>query len=241
MSVSRFTCIVCVILCSLSFIRVPEPASTCTPASLTKDSVEDLTISYTIELTKSRNRSIGIGEAYNGGTKTIFISNGLARLRLVSLMRMQSIFILPPGNPQRAAAIVKESGKNKHKVYLTDAQWKQYNAKYNQVTCHLDTTGATITISGYRCSKAMITLTDGRSITVFYTKDIQRTELVSVEPVFSCIPGLVLKYIYEYKKGKITYTATAISRKPIDQDILRVPSKGYTLQQYQPGTSDKEN
>ncbi|WP_315818055.1 hypothetical protein [Paraflavitalea speifideaquila] len=129
---------------------------------------EDLTVTYTIELTKARKRNIGIGETYNGGTKTIFVSNGLARLRLVSLMRMQSIFILPTGNTERTAAIVKESGKNKNKVYLNAMQWKQYNAKYDQASCRFTEDSAVI--SGYSCNKVIITLTDGRTITAFYTK-----------------------------------------------------------------------
>ena len=233
MSVSRFSYIVVIVLGCLSF-NVPAPLAQ--PPAAGHRVEEDLTVTYTIELMKSRKKSIGMGEAYNGGTKTIFVSNGLVRLRLVSLMRMQSIFILPPGNAERTAAIVKESGKNKHKVYLNAAQWKQYNAKYDQATCRL--VEDTITIAGYRCNKAVISLTNGKSITAFYTRNIQRAELAAIEPVFSCIPGLVLKYTYEYKKGKITYTATAVSRKQIDQDILKVPSKGYTEQPYKGGADN---
>lgn len=238
MSLFRFASIIVIILCSASFKKVPDPTYAL-PAYAANVVEGDLTVTYTIELMKSRKKSIGIGEAYNGGTKTIFISNGLARLRLVSLMRMQSIFILPAGNPEHTAAIVKESGKNKHKVYLTATQWKQYNAKYDQATCRF--VDDTAVISGYHCNKAIISLTDGRTITAFYTRNIQRTELAAVEPVFACIPGLVLKYIYEYKKGKITYTATSISRKQIDQDILKVPSKGYTEQPYKANAGEKEN
>lgn len=199
-----------------------------------KQAGEDLTVTYTIGMSKSRNRSVGIGETYNGGTKTLFISNGLVRLRLVSLMRMQSIFILPPGNEERRAAIVKESGKNKHKVYLTADDWKQYNAKYEDAGCSLS--DDTVQVAGYPCSKAVIELADGRIITAWYTRQIQRPEAATVEPVFACVPGLVLKYTYEYKKGKITYTATSISNKQIDQNILKVPSKGYTEQPFQPGS-----
>lgn len=237
MSQSRFASFIILFLCCASFIKAPDTTYIVqVPADRTE---ADLTVTYTIELMKAKNKSIGIGEAYNGGTKTIFVSNGLARLRLVSLMRMQSIFLLPSGNPERVAAIVKESGKNKHKVYLSATQWKQYNAKYDQATCRL--TDDTASVSGYRCKKAVLSLADGRSITAFYTQDIQRAELAAAEPVFACIPGLVLKYTYEYKKGKITYTATAISRKPIDQNILKVPSKGYTVQEYQSGAMEEKD
>jgi GLPGLI family protein len=232
---TRFVCVLVVALGAMSFTDRPQPARV---SYQTNKTSEDLTVTYTIELTKTRKRNIGIGETYNGGTKTIFVSNGLARLRLVSLMRMQSIFILPTGNAERTAAIVKESGKNKNKVYLSATQWKQYNSKYDQATCRF--TEDTALISGYSCNKAIITLTDGRTITAFYTKNIQRAELATVEPVFACIPGLVLKYTYEYKKGKITYTATAVSKKQIDQDILRVPAKGYPEQPYKAAAGEKE-
>lgn len=238
MSLTRFVCIIIIAAGSLSFRDIPPLLHAPWP-SASYEAADDLTVTYTIELTRPRKRSIGIGETYNGGTKTLFVSNGLVRLRLVSLMRMQSIFILPAGNEKRAAAIVKESGKNKHKVYLSTAQWKQYNAKYDRASCRFveDTTS----IAGYHCNKAVITLSDGRTITAFYTKHIQRAELAAIEPVFTCIPGLVLKYTYEYKKGKITYTATSVSRKQIDQEILKVPSKGYPEQPYQPTVSEKDN
>jgi GLPGLI family protein len=234
MSLFRIVCIVALVLGSWSLQQAPKSSQAPKPAVDYKRE-EDLTVTYSMELAKARKKSIGIGETYNGGTKTLFVSNGLVRLRLVSLMRMQSIFILPPGNTERTAVIVKESGKNKHKVYLSANQWKQYNAKYDQAGCRL--VDDTAIIAGYRCNKAIITLSDGRTITAFYTRSIQRPELANVEPAFACIPGLVLKYTYEYKKGKITYTATAVSRKQIDQDILKVPSKGYPEQPYQGGVS----
>lgn len=234
----RFIYIAALAISALSFQH--QPSATGKPAPGTgKNTVEDLTVTYTIELSKSRNKSIGMGESYNGGTKTLFVSNGLVRLRLVSLMRMQSIFLLPAGNEQRTAAIVKESGKNKHKIYLSASEWKQYNAKYNGASCIFPED--TAIVAGYACKKAIITLTDGRTITAFYTRDIQRVELSTIEPVFTCIPGLVLKYTYEYNKGKITYIATAVSRKQIDQAILKVPAKGFTELPYQPSVSERDN
>ncbi|WP_276480076.1 hypothetical protein [Paraflavitalea pollutisoli] len=230
----RIIGIVLMALCGLALTRPPQTPPSPRQQPAPQRSGDDLTVTYTIELNKSRNRSVGIGETYNGGTKTLFISNGLVRLRLVSLMRMQSIFILPPGNDERMAVIVKESGKNKHKVYLSSDDWRTYNLKYQDAICSLS--DDTVQLSGYSCNKAVIELSDGRRITAWYTKQIQRPEPASVEPVFACVPGLVLKYIYEYKKGKITYTATSISNKQIDQNILKVPAKGYVEQPFQPGS-----
>ncbi len=115
-------------------------------------------------------------------------------------MRMQSIFMLPPGNEERTAAIVKESGKNKNKVYLNAEQWKQYNAKYGQASCKL--ADDTALVSGYACNKAVMTLADGKIITAWFTRRIQRTEPALVEPVFACIPGLGAEIYVRIQKGK---------------------------------------
>lgn len=196
------------------------------PANATADVQADLTVSYTIAV-KGKRSNTGMGEAYSGGTKTLFVSNEVVRLRQINMMRMQNIFILPPGNERRKAVIVKESGKDKYKTYLDAAQWKQYNQKYEGATCQLSE--EYVTIAGYACHKAIIKLTDGRFITAYYTTLLPHTAAAVAEPAFACVPGLVLKYEYRYKKNSITYTATSVSRQPIDQNILRVPSKGYVV------------
>lgn len=192
---------------------------------------EDLTVSYSIGL-KSKKDNAGIGEAYNGGVKTIFISKGQARLRLVSLMRMQSIFILSGSDRQQRVAILKESGGKKYKFYLTTDEWKQYNKKYDGVACRI--TDDTAMILHYICKKAVVTLKTGDMITVYYTPAIQRPVLALADPAFSCIPGLVLKYEYKYRKGTIVYTATTVTKGVIDPEVFSVPDRGFLLKKYAP-------
>lgn len=180
---------------------------------------EPLTISYSIEVRSKRNT--GIAETYNGGIKTVFIKDQQARLRLVSLMRMQDIFILQDAGKQQKIAIVKESGKNKYKSYLTPAQWKQYNRQYDGATCNL--LDDTAMVLNYTCRKAVVNLRNKKTLTVYYTTAIQRPALPDPEPAFSCVPGVVLKYEYKYKRSTITYTATTITRDPIDPVVFRLP------------------
>jgi hypothetical protein len=207
-----------------SFARIPAgpPLSPGGPAG-----GQDLTISYSIEL-KAKRKSTGIGETYNGGVETIFAGDRQVRLRLVSLMRMQSIFILPD-NKQRVT-ILKESGKDKYKCYLTDEDWKQYNQKYEGVACRL--TGDTARILNYACKKAVLTLKNRKTITVYYTPAIQKPVISGVEPLFSSVPGLVLKYEYTYKRGTIVYTATMVTRSAIDPDVFAIPGNEFPLKKY---------
>ena len=188
---------------------------------------QDLTVSYSIGL-KSKKRNTGVGETYNGGVETIFAGDRQVRLRLVSLMRMQSIFILP--DSKQRVTILKESGKDKYKYHLTEEEWKLYNQKYEGIVCRF--TGDSARILNYVCKKAILTLKDGKTITVYYTPAIQKPGLSDVEPLFASIPGLVLKYEYTYRKGTISYTATMVSRHSIDPDVFAVPGNGFPLKKY---------
>jgi hypothetical protein len=193
----------------------------------------DLTVSYSIGL-KLKKGDAGIGETYNGGVKTIFISKGQARLRLVSLMRMQSIFILPGTGPQQIVTILKESGGKKYKFRLTANEWKQYNKKYDGATCRI--TDDTAMVLHYVCKKAVVMLKTGDMITAYFTPAIRRPVLALADPAFSSIPGLVLKYEYKYRKGTIVYTATTVTTEAIDPGVFSVPDKGFLLKKYSPAS-----
>jgi len=190
---------------------------------------KDITVSYSVEL-KSTKSNTGIGETYNGGVKTVFASGNKVRIRFVSLMRTQSIFLFPENNANKTAAVTKESGKDKYKYYLSEEEWKQYNGKYDSITCQLTYDSAVIL--NYPCRKAIVSLKDGRSIAVYYTDSINRKNFAQAEPLFSCIPGLVLQYEYRYKKGKVIYTATSISEEKIDPLVFRVPEKGVATRKF---------
>jgi len=230
MSIARLLHII-IFFSLLSFTAVSPPDKIPLPANSNSINHE-LTVSYSIEL-KSK-RSSGIGETYNGGVETIFMNDQQIRLRLVSLMRMQSIYILQNNNPGQRVVILKESGKNKYKMYLTDQEWQSYNQKYEGITCQ--PTGDSAVVLNYQCRKAILTLKNGEKITAWYTPAIQEASFSRAEPAFSRVPGLVLQYEYKYRKGTITYTATSIDRGPIDLAVFAVPGKDVPVKKYTPGS-----
>lgn len=200
--------------CSLSF-RQPAPTAFLPP------NAKDITIPYSITIT-SRRSGTGMAETYNGGIETLFAGAHLARLRLVSLMRIQSVFVVMDKELLKSVTIIKESGNIRHRSVYNPIQWMQYNKKYAGVTCQFIPDSAVVL--NHLCKKAIISLKDGRQLTVYYTPAIQRPVFSYLEPAFSQIPGLVLKYVYTYRKKTITYTATAISNNPISADILTAPA-----------------
>lgn len=187
-----------------------------------------VTIIYDIKVKKDTKKT-GIEETYNGGIKTIFISGEKARVRLVSLMRIQSIFFFQPDQHNNTVSIVKESGQKKYRTDLTDSMWALYNNKYDKDSCIFS--NDSLQILNYNCKKATVLLKDGRTITAYYTTKLAPVNK-KIEPIFGCIPGTVLQYEYDYGKGSITYTASKISHNPIAPDIFTIPSKAVTVQKF---------
>jgi GLPGLI family protein len=183
-------------------------------------SAADLTISYSITLQLKKDNA-GVGEIYNGGIQTLFASKHEARLRLASLMRIESIFAVFDNGGLKNITIIKESGSDKHRTVLNPGQWNEYNNKYNGAACHLS--GDTLLILKHICKKAVINLKDGRQITAWYYPESPKPSFSYLLPVFSGIPGIVLKYEYTYKKKTLVYTATSISHEPIGAEVFTPP------------------
>lgn len=194
------------------------PPSSTPPAATASAASAPLTVSYTLTLLNKKT-TISIAETYNGGIQTLFDAGEHARLRLASLMRIQSIFMSPGGAP---VTIVTESTKPRNSVTLTASQWSRYNDKYAGAT--RDLVDDTVSILGYRCKKALIRLHDGRRISAWYTPRLQTPAQGILEPAFAGIPGLILRYDYTCRRKTIRYTATSLSRQPIDASVFSLPA-----------------
>ncbi len=208
--------------------RSPLPSGTSSAPSLQTDSAhshrtpmgEDhsLTVSYALQLRTGRTNN-GIGETYNGGQQTLFDDGSKARLRLATLMRIESIFL---DHRSHTFTIVPESAKAGATVNLDTLQWANYNKKYAGATCTLsdDTTH----ILGYACRRADIRLHNGRHITAWYAPSISVAAQALLEPAFAQVPGLVLRYEYTLRRKSVRYEAAQLSRKPIDPAIFVIPA-----------------
>ncbi len=196
----------------------------------------NLTVSYTIKI-EGKNKA-GVKETYSGGTKTVFVSGDKARIRQASLMRIQSIFLLPATRGRENVVITKESGADKYNVKLSAKEWEQYNEKYKNAVYSL--TADSLTLLGYQCRKAIVTLTDGRSIVAYYTTQVVNPVFSAVDPALWQVPGVVLQYSYHTKGNSITYTASDISDRKILSSVFRIPVTGYKNKKYVHGKAPED-
>ena len=180
------------------------------PASENKS----LTVSYALTI-QTRKSSAGIGETYNGGMQTLFDAGHHARLRLASLMRIQSVIF---NRGAKSFTIVTESSRPQQQAVLNLGQWSAYNGKYAQAVVKLK--DDTLSLLGYVCRKAIIRLHDGGEITAWYTPDLKSASQSLLQPAFAGLLGLVLKYEYTCRRTTVQYTASSVSRGAIDPSVF---------------------
>lgn len=189
----------------------------------------NLTIVYDLSIT-TNNQNAGIEETYNGGVKTIMMQHDKLRIRLVTLMRIQSIYFFKQDSALTKVLLTKESGTKKYKYRLSPADWKQYNARYDSITYTL--LDDSIAIAGYSCKKAIITiLAEGKTVTAYYSTRLKPLDK-NVEPMFAGLPGMVLKYEHQDTKGSVTFTASKISFDEFNEKLLQEPTRGYIDKHY---------
>ena len=175
-------------------------------------------ISYTLSIQSDKND--GVAESYNGAIKTLFFSDKLVRNRMVSLMRVQSIFYNARGT-EPSITIVKESGDKKYKRVLTQAAWNKMNSKYKDV--HYEFLEDSTEILNYKCHKVIVHVEKNKTITAYYTNQLGHPLFAKIEPAFVGIPGVVLQYEYQNKQALFVYTATEVSFNTVPSDIYKIP------------------
>jgi hypothetical protein len=202
-----------------------------------KSNTKEFAVSYSIDV--SGENLNDIAQTYNGGLKTNFVKNDVGRIRLVSLMRTHSVFFSGKAQANKRAIVVKESGKVRTKMPLTQNQWKIYNGKYDSNSCEIFKND-TIRILNYLCAKAILTCKDGSKIETYFYPSAKNKTLAEMEPLFASVPGLVLQYKYSLEQRTITFTAKSIRIGSIDTKSLTIPNKTYTLVAFKPNAKAGE-
>ncbi len=224
-------------MCMLSLSFIAKAQSPKKNIKEVKPNAKEFVISYAIVVKGDKVNDIA--ETYNGGLKTAFVKNDIVRLRLVSLMRMQSIFYNnKKGLKTKNVTIIKESGKDRLKMYLNAKEWKKFNAKYDSIRCDVYKED-TVRILDKLCIKAIITTKDSTKLTAYFLPGLKSKALAAAEPLFAPIPGLVMKYIYTKGNKSIEYTANSVKFAPIATSVFSIPSKDLVTVKYVPGA--KEN
>lgn len=193
------------------------------------------TILYDITISTSSEKPQN-AEFLNGATNAVYLKPGKSRTEMVSSLGTQATIISQTGD-KKEITFLKEYGEQKYMITLTPADWADVNKKYENVTFTFDAS-ATKTIQGFAAKKAVGSLADGTSFTVWYTPDIV-VDSKDFQYANKNLPGLALEYETTLGNLKVTYTASKVSFAPVSSTKFDLPKSGYRVMTYQESKGGK--
>jgi len=186
----------------------------------------EATISYDIVI-NTTNSSPQAADLLDGATSVIYLKGNSSRSEMISSLGTQATIIDgKTGN----VTILKDYGEQKYMISMSPENWKESNNKYDGISFkYFDEYKM---IAGHNCQKAIGTLTDGSTFTVYFTKD-----LLPVNKEFQYLnrnlPGLAMQYEGSLGKLLVTYTVANINFNPVPQAKFDLPTSGYRIMTYE--------
>lgn len=196
--------------------------------------VSDLTIIYDAVITTGAAEP-KLADAFDGATTTVYLKGGLSRSEMQSaLANFTTIHDARSGS----AVVLQEVGGQKVLIRMTAADWKDKNRRYEGI--EFSNTGETKELAGYTCKKAVASLKDGSTFTVFYTEDLV-PENNHYNSQFTNLRGLPLEY--ELQQGKLTikYVVSQVSLNPVPVSKFDIPKAGYREMSYEESKKGRRN
>lgn len=205
------------------------------PAALfAQKRLTEATITYDIEI-NTANTAPKAADLLDGAVSVIYLKGNSSRSEMISSLGSQSTIV---DGKTGKVTILKEYGDKKYMINLTADNWKASNKKYEGVTFTYENEFKTI--SGYNCQKAIGTLTDGSTFTVYFTRD-----LVPVNKDFQYLnkelPGLAMQYEAGMGKRKVTYTVSSINFNLVPAAKFDLPKSGYRVMTYEESLEGSSN
>ncbi|MGC4103058.1 GLPGLI family protein [Ferruginibacter sp.] len=194
--------------------------------SFAQKTISEGTIVYDIVI-QSAGKEPKMADALDGGTVTVYIKGGQSRSDMVSSIGKEStIHDSKTGN----AVILKEYSSQKLMITLTKDNWADKNKAYNDIKFEL--TEETKVIAGYTCKKAIATMPNGKTFTVYYAPDLVVTNK-EYDATFKNLPGLAMQYESGSANYKYTFTLSKIMFEPVPASKFDFPKSGYRVMTYE--------
>ena len=188
--------------------------------------VSELTLVYDASITTG-NAEPKMADAFDGATTTVSIKGNLSRSEMVSAIFSSTTI---HDSKSGTAIVLREVSGQKLLIRMTAENWIEKNRRYEGIK--FTNTGETKSIAGYNCIKAIATLKDGSTFTVYYTPDLV-PENKDYDYQFRNLEGLPLEYELTQGKLKIKYTVSKINMNPVPASKFDIPKSGYREMTYE--------
>ncbi len=184
------------------------------------------TISYDI-VVNTGNSNPSIADMFNGATSIVYLKGYQTRFERVSSLGVESTIVDgKTGNVN----VLKEYGEQKYMITMTPDNWKEANKKYEGIVFKYEEEYKTI--ADYKCQKAIGTMKDGTTITVFFTKDLVANNR-EFEYAYKSLPGLAMEYETIIGSLKVTYTVSKVNFSIVPATKFELPKTGFRVMTYE--------
>jgi len=186
----------------------------------------EATISYDIVINTS-NTVPQAADLLDGATSVIYLKGNSSRSELVSSLGTQASII--DGKTGNVTKLI-DYGEQKYMIKMTSQNWKESNKKYEGIVFkYLDEYKK---IAGYNCQKAIGTLSDSTTFSVYFTKELLPSNK-DFQYLTKNLPGLALEYEATMGKLLVTYKVSNINFNPVIQSKFDLPKSGYRIMTYE--------
>jgi len=182
--------------------------------------VAELTLVYDASISTGDNQP-KLADAFDGATTTVYIKGTMSRSEMVSTL---ASFTTIHDSRTGSAVVLQEISGQKLLIHMKAEDWQDKNRRYEGIT--FTNTAETKTIAGYSCVKAIATMKDGATFSVYYTKDIVPGNS-DYNVQFRNLDGLPLEYELVQGRLKIKYTVSKINLNPVPASKFDIPKAGY--------------
>lgn len=188
------------------------------------------TITYDI-VVNTGNSNPSIADMFDGATSIVYLKGYQTRFERVSSLGVESTIVDgKTGN----VTVLKEYGEQKYMITLTPANWKDANKKYEGITFKYEDEYKDV--AGYKCQKAVGTMKDGTTITVFFTKDLIANNR-EFEYAYKSLPGLAMEYETTIGNLKVTYTVSKVNFSIVPASKFELPKSDFRVMTYEESNS----
>lgn len=194
--------------------------------SAAQKKITEGTITYDI-VVNTGNDNPSIADMFNGATSIVYLKGYQTRFERVSSLGVESTIVdAKTGN----VTVLKEYGEQKYMIRMTAENWKDANKKYESIVFKYEDEYKDI--AGYRCQKAIGTMKDGTTITVFFTKDLVANNR-EFEYAYKSLPGLAMEFETNIGSLTVTYTVSKVNFGIVPASKFELPKTGFRVMDYE--------
>jgi GLPGLI family protein len=184
------------------------------------------TISYDI-VVNTGNSNPSIADMFDGATSIVYLKGYQTRFERVSSLGVESTIV---DGKSGNVTVLKEYGEQKYMITMTPDNWKDANKTYEGIVFKYENEYKEI--AGYKCQKAIGTMKDGTTITVFFTKDLLANNR-EFEYAYKSLPGLAMEYETIIGSLKVTYTVSKVNFGIVPATKFELPKTGFRVMTYE--------